>query len=50
MPLQRQSACDSYMPLRPAHLIWYGDTVKAPPESKPDPVPPPAAKGRLVHS
>ncbi len=49
MPLQRQSACDSYTPLKPAHLIWYGDTVKAPADSKPS-APPPATKGRLVHN
>lgn len=54
MPLQRQSACDSYMPLRPAHQIWYGDALKAPVETKPAATPPPEgagpAKGRLAHN
>lgn len=34
MPLQRQSVHDSYMPLKPAHLVWYGDVLKPPAESK----------------
>jgi len=49
MPLQRQSDCDSYLPPKPAHLIWYGDALKTPAATKPAPTPP-AAKGRLVHS
>ena len=46
MALQRQSACDSYMPLRPAHQIWYGDAAKAPAENKPVAAPPPQASER----
>ncbi len=46
MPLQRQSACDSYAPLRPAHQIWYGDTVKANADGKPASTPPPQVSER----
>ncbi|MBW8733903.1 MAG: hypothetical protein JF571_06290 [Asticcacaulis sp.] len=43
MPLQRQSVHDSYMPPKPAHLVWYGDAREVPPEPKPAaPAPPPA--------